>query len=368
MRRKRSESGDIFGLAFLDIISCGFGAVILLFIMTTRITGEAVEQRVEDMSAEIERVLLQLEEEQTELADIQEQIVTEQELLAQLRDRARAAENAVEDKKDQATAARLAEREEIERISRLNNQIKRVEADIQRLEQAQQTSGEAKENAIRDSAGQERRHYLTGLRIDGDRAVLLIDVSLSMLDYRLVDIIRYQVASPQDKLKSRKWVRVLDSVDWLLASLEAKEYQIYLYNQEVRASLPGTTGTWLQRSDHAQLQDAAEALWNFPPVGGSNLEKALDAVMELEPRPDNIYVLTDGLPNHSSMPGGALVTGSQRVTHFRAAQRRVPTDRKTAVHTILFPLQGDPDAPAHYWTLAHRTGGSFFSPAPDWPN
>jgi len=72
VKRRREEQSDSFGLSFLDVICCGFGAVILLFIMTTRTTGEAVEQTVEDMSAEIERVLLQLEEEQTDLAEIEE--------------------------------------------------------------------------------------------------------------------------------------------------------------------------------------------------------------------------------------------------------------------------------------------------------
>jgi hypothetical protein len=30
-------------------------------------------------------------------------------------------------------------------------------------------------------------------------------------------------------------------------------------------------------------------------------------------------------------------------------------------------MEGDPMAPGAYWTLARRTGGSFLSPARDWP-
>lgn len=371
MRRKSEEQSESFGLSFLDVICCGFGAVILLFIITTRITGEAVEQTVEDMSAEIERVLLQLDEEQAELAEIDERVKTKEELLAQLRSEARAAEDAVKEKKEDASAASLSQRQEIERISRLINEINKVEADIKRLEQAQQTSGEAKKNAIRDSAGEERRHYLTGLRLDGDRAVILVDVSLSMLDVQHKDILPYKLASPKDKLKSRKWVRVLDSMDWLLATLEADEYQIYLYNEDIRASLPKTQGTWLKRKDNAQLHAAGNAVWNFPPEGGSNLEKALKSVMQLSPPPDNIYILTDGLPNHSDYLGTqANVTGRDRLKHFSYATKalRMPSQVLPAVHTILYPLQGDPHAAFSYWSLATQTKGSFFSPAPDWPN
>jgi len=370
MRRKNKDESESFGLSFMDVICCGFGAVILLFIMTTRITGEAVEQTVEDMSAEIERVLLQLEEEQTELAELDDRVKTKEELLAILRNEARAAKDAVEEKKEEATKASLAQRAELARVSKLNNEINKVEAEIKRLEQAQQTSGEAKKNAIRDSAGEQRRHYLTGLRLDGDRAAILVDVSLSMLDEDLISIRGYKRATPQQKLKSRKWVRVLDSVDWLLATLEADEYQVYLYNEEVRASLPNTQGTWLKRSNNKQLQAVAEGVWNFPPDGGSNLEKALKAVMQLNPVPDNIYILTDGLPNHSDqIATGASVTGRDRSRHFFYATRSaLPRYKGPAVHTILYPLQGDPEAAAHYWQLASKTKGSFFAPTPDWPN
>jgi hypothetical protein len=37
------------------------------------------------------------------------------------------------------------------------------------------------------------------------------------------------------------------------------------------------------------------------------------------------------------------------------------------VNVILLPMEGDPMAPAAYWTLARRTRGSFLSPAKDWP-
>lgn len=369
MRRKQSGESESFGLSFMDVICCGFGAVILLFIMTTRITGESVEQTVEDMSAEIERVLLQLEEEQTELAELDERVKTKQELLAILRNDARAAEDAVKEKKDEASAASLAERQQVQRVASLLNEINKVEAEIKKLEQAQQTAGEAKENAIVDKAGSERRHYLTGLRLDGDRAVILVDVSLSMLDERLVDILRYKKATPKDKLKSRKWVRVLDSVDWLMATLEAKEYQIYLYNDNVRASLPKTQGTWLKRSDNKQVQEALKGVWNFPPEDGSNLERAFKEVMKLKPAPDNIYILTDGLPNQSdSRAFGLTVSGRERYQHFSYATRVLYMTKRPAIHTILYPLQGDPAAPGMYWSLAAQSKGSYFSPTPDWPN
>jgi len=367
MKRRRTQSADIFGLSFLDVISCGFGAVILLFILTTRSTENAVQERVADMSGEMERVLQQLEEERGQLAETEEALSEKRERLTQLRNQAEAAEEAVEETKEQARAARLAEKEEVERIARLINEIKQVETQIERLENAQQPSGEAKENAIRESPGEERRHYLTGLRVDGERALILVDVSLSMLDETLAGVLGYRTATPRQKLKSRKWVRVLDSVDWLLATLEAERYQVYLFNETTRASIPGTQGDWLERADSAQLQRAGEGAWNNPPEGGSNLRAALEAAMRLSPRPDNIYILTDGLPTQSSRTNTPSVSGAGRRAHFQDAANLLQGGG-TAVHTILFPMQGDPDAAPLYWSLAYRTGGSFFTPSASWPN
>ena len=33
----------------------------------------------------------------------------------------------------------------------------------------------------------------------------------------------------------------------------------------------------------------------------------------------------------------------------------------------MFPMEGDPLAPAAYWSLAQNTGGVYMSPSEDWP-
>ena len=50
---------------------------------------------------------------------------------------------------------------------------------------------------------------------------------------------------------------------------------------------------------------------------------------------------------------------------FEKALGRLPPG--VPVNVILLPMEGDPMAPAAYWTLARRTRGSFLSPARDWP-
>jgi len=86
----------------------------------------------------------------------------------------------------------------------------------------------------------------------------------------------------------------------------------------------------------------------------------------LSPPPDNVYLITDGLPTQGSRGAkGATVSGRQRMSLFNDAVRRLP--KNVTVNVILFPLEGDPAASGAFWDLAQSTGGSYLAPAPDWP-
>ena len=47
------------------------------------------------------------------------------------------------------------------------------------------------------------------------------------------------------------------------------------------------------------------------------------------------------------------------------AVRKLP--RGVPVNILLYPLEGDYEAPILYWILAYRSGGSFISVSKDWP-
>ena len=87
----------------------------------------------------------------------------------------------------------------------------------------------------------------------------------------------------------------------------------------------------------------------------------------MRPLPDNVFLVTDGLPTRSNRkPRSATVRGRQRVGLFNDAVRRVcPGD--VPVNVIMFPMEGDWKASAAYWILAARSGGTYMSPSKDWP-
>ena len=93
---------------------------------------------------------------------------------------------------------------------------------------------------------------------------------------------------------------------------------------------------------------------------------AFSVVSQMNPRPDNVYLLVDGLPTHgASPPSGLMVSGKQRLKNFSRAIRNLP--RGVPMNVILFAMEGDAYAPDSFWKLARNTKGSFMSPSLDWP-
>jgi hypothetical protein len=60
-----------------------------------------------------------------------------------------------------------------------------------------------------------------------------------------------------------------------------------------------------------------------------------------------------------------MVSGEQRRRHFVEAVNGFP--QGLTANTILFPMEGDPEAAALFWQFAMNTRGAFIAPSRDWP-
>jgi len=102
------------------------------------------------------------------------------------------------------------------------------------------------------------------------------------------------------------------------------------------------------------------------PAAGTSLHQALAVAAKLSPKPDNILLVTDGLPTQGrSRPSGTTVSAAERLQHFQTAARSLASG--IPVNTILLPMEGDAYAAAAFWKLAIDTRGSFITPSRDWP-
>ena len=145
--------------------------------------------------------------------------------------------------------------------------------------------------------------YLTGLKVGGERILILVDASASMLDRKIINILRRRNMSDDLKLRSSKWRQAISSVDWLTAQFpQTSKFQIYTFNNMTQSIIDGSDGDWIDVGNGDQLEQALKNLRRTIPDEGTNLKDAFSIINELNPRPDNVILLIDSLPtmNQSS--------------------------------------------------------------------
>ncbi len=252
-----------------------------------------------------------------------------------------------------------------EDLAKLRADVESREEEVKRLEaKAKDTEG----TKARSFVGEGDRQYLTGLKIGGQRILLAIDTSASMLDDTIVNVIRRRNMSDAAKKDAPKWRRAVRTVEWLAAQFPLdSQFQIYGV-QRKRASrwpkAPTVNGSTLR----------TRRISNAP----SKAVKAVDSVRRnesAEPRNRGGRAVA-GAGQHLSRhrrsadarqepANGHASTDTQRVDLFHEATKHFPP--KAPINVIMFPLEGDPIASAAYWDLAQSTTGAYLVPSKDWP-
>lgn len=364
-RRKRSFNA--FSLSFLDIMSCGFGAVILFFMIISAQIAVEHEAEVAEDRAEIERLEARVAASSRQLQRLRDSLGSALEQRAGTGAELDELAAAVQEAEARFSARERESLERREELRRLQADLRALQEETDRLREVALTKEEAG-HQIRAVSGDGERAYLTGMRMGGEHVLILVDVSTSMLDDTLVNVIRRRNMPFERKVNAPKWQRVLATIDWITAQIPPdSRFQVYLFNDQARPLIEGTEGQWLSASDEAgRLDEALSELRNAEPSGGSSLHAAFQVIQQLRPRTDNVYLITDSLPTvGDSPPQRSVISGRDRYRLYELARRTLPTN--VPVNVLLFPLEGDPRAAPAYWELTLRTGGTFMSPTEDWP-
>jgi len=332
-------------------MACGFGAVTLLFLILrhnaevvateqpngdAQLLTEAIEQRQMEGSA-LNSQLTALQLQQQQLTELQAELAQQLE--------------------EQQRGAQIGDSE----LEQLRDAVAALEIELAAL--AEPAFG----SNLRQTLGDGDRQYLTGMKLGGERIAILVDGSASMLAEQLINVLRLRNAEPEQQSSAKKWQWTLNITDWLLAQLPASaRYQVVVFNQHSQPVLAGSEGRWLDAADSLSIERTSRALRNIKPAGGSSLVSGIDAIAALDPPPDNLFIITDGLPTlGDKAPSAYMVTADQRRLLFHQAISRLPYG--LPVNILLLPMEGDPEAAALYWQLAINSRGSLLTPARDWP-
>jgi hypothetical protein len=363
MARKKRQF-TTFSMSFLDIMSCGFGAVVLVYLIIDHSIEVQSKEITRDLRSEVELLEIDVTEGEeglvklrNTLSELDMQMVEAQGRATRITRQIDEYEALIESlKKDGFT-----ERDDIEQ---LKAEIRSLEEEVQKLrESSEADSGDSARTFIGDG----NRQYLTGLNLGGSHIAILFDTSASMLADRLVNVIRLRNMDPALQRKADKWTRAVATVDWLTAQLPiSSKYQVITFGTRAQVAIDDTDGKWLEVADQAQLEQLSRELRKITPAGGTSLENAFLALQQFSPPPDNIFLITDGLPTQgTSPPRSSKVSGRERLQLYRDAVRRLPA--QVPVNIILAPMEGDPMAASEFWQLAQMSRGSFMSPSRDWP-
>ncbi len=362
---KRREF-NVFSLSFLDIMSCGFGAVILIYIVinhATEVESQVVNQQlmsdVRKLEQEMELDTVNLVELKNTLQQTEDEIITTEVMTLEIVRELKELESLISALAEDGSA-------KDENIENLKAELKRLEEEAANLEgsvAADETSG----TSLRSFVGQGDRQYLTGLKIGGKNILILVDASASMLDREIVNVIRLRNMSEDAQRASPKWQRAIKTVEWIMANIPTDaDFQLVTFNTDVHYMIEESQGSWLPAVEREQTDAAVSKLKEVVPRNGTSLYPPFDLAAQMNPRPDNIFLIVDSLPTiGAAAPEKQVIESRERVEFFQESAQILP--RNIPINVILFPMEGDPLAAPTYWQLTQITGGSFLSPPDDWP-
>jgi hypothetical protein len=355
---------NVFSLSFLDVMSCGFGAVILIFLIINHATEEEEKTINKDRLSEVRLLDYQVQNGERDLFELLERMELLSQRISESDSKLVSSRKLLDDRREDFETLNEESIAQEESLKALKSDVDSREEELERLRALEEANDGSR---VRSFTGDGDRQYLTGLKVGGKNILIAVDTSASMLDASIVNVIRRRNMADERRRMAPKWQRAVRTVEWLAAQLPLDaSFQVYGFSEEAASLLPDQNGEWIPLSEGRELESALGKLRETVPDGGTSLANLVSAISELQPAPDNVYLIVDSLPTRGTRePRGATVSGRERLELFSQAVSQLP--RQIPVNVIMFPMEGDPMASAAFWNLARASGGSFLSPSRDWP-
>lgn len=302
--RRRSDI-EVFSLSFLDCICCGFGALILLLVLTK--TAEPVI--FEEYSESMESIVAKLQEElfdirgktyvlNRDLLTKKQQISKEKIKVARLQGDLSAIQGEFSTSSDDATVQNILE-------GKLTSARQKLTEEMERL-QSQQASIAPPDNTV------------GGIPVDSEYIIFIIDTSGSMFRFAW-DLVKQKITEVLDAYPKVRGIQVMNDMGEFMFSQYAGEW------------IPDTPA---RRKAIITRMKRWQPFSNSSPVEGIN---AAIRIYYAKDKKISLYVLGDEFTGSSI---SAVVREVDRINRADSKGRR-----RVRIHAIGFPVQFDPRAP-----------------------
>lgn len=340
----------------------GFGAVVIMFLIINHATETTVEKDNRNLRAESRLVEYQLTTSEENLTFLRDLVGNLSIRIADVQRTINETIDRREIKEEELIEIEKTSLDQSETLERLIKELEETEREVTALSRA--TRSEQGQTTI-EITGEGDRQYLTGLYMGGTHILIALDISASMLDESIVNVLRRRNMDIERQRNAPKWQRAIRTVEWLTANIPLESrFQVVVYNNQ--SSFVVNPGSWIDASDGETVRSIFAKLDKLVPEEGTNLRGLFELAGTIHPLPDNLFLIADSLPTMDSpTTTRTTINGRQRLNLFYDAVRLLPAG--IPVNVIMFPLEGDPIAPASYWNLAYITGGILMSPSDDWP-
>ena len=321
MTRRRRGTMEA-SLSFLDVISCGFGAIVLLLIIARLGDPATLEKAEEDLMGQVQQLTEHLFEVRGETVVLTEELKSRKEQLSDLIDR----------------VARL--KATLASVEKQNDEVAQSKAvEVEQLELAVQVLTEEMERLVPQDS--HVNQLIGGIPVDSEYIIFVIDTSGSM-----------QMAA---------WRRVQSEMLNIL-NIYPAVIGIQVMNDMGQYMFPDSRRSWMKDTPETRRRIINE-LNTWAPFSNSSPVEGIQAAIQTFYRADrkiSIYTLGD------DFSGRSIRKVVKTVEHLN--QARNGSDALVRIHTIGFPVHFPPGCTpsesavkfaALMRELSYHNGGTF---------
>jgi hypothetical protein len=293
---KRRRNNSEVSVSFLDVISCGFGAIVLLLIIAPVGDPTMLEEMEQSLQTVVRELTVQLFDARGETVVLSEELKSRKEQLSDL---------------EQRVARLKAQLASVEKQSREIAQSKIVEEEQLRL--ALQVLTEEMERLLPQD--RVRNQLIGGVPVDSEYVIFVIDTSGSM-----------QMAG---------WRRLQTEMINIL-DIYPKVKGIQVMNDMGQYMFPDSRRSWIKDSPSTRRRIIG-TLETWAPFSNSSPVEGINAAIQTYYRPDrkiSIYTLGDDFSGRSIR---AVVKAVENLNQAHSG-----ADRLVRIHAIGFPVHFSP--------------------------
>jgi hypothetical protein len=302
---RRRGGVEVFSLSFLDCICCGFGALILLLVLTKNaepVIFEEYSESIKSIVADLQEELFDIRGEtyvlNRDLVTKQQQVSKEKIKIARLQGDLSAIQGEFSSSSDDSSVQNIL-------TGRLTSARQKLTEEMQRL-QTQQANISLPDSTV------------GGIPVDSEYIIFIIDTSGSMFRFAW-DLVRIKITEVLDAYPKVKGIQVMNDMGEFMFSQYAGEW------------IPDTP---------ARRKAIITRMKRWRPFSNSSPVEGINAAIRIYYAKDkkiSLYVLGD------EFTGPSISNVVHEVDRINRADSK--GKRRVRIHAIGFPVQFDPRAP-----------------------